>query len=164
MATLTSGTNAPHFALHDVNGKSVSLADALTNGPALVVFFKVSCPTCQLTLPFIQRLQEAYGGANLSIVAVSQDDSASTREFAQQFGIRLPLLIDAQGYVASKAYGLTNVPSMFWINPDGKIHISSVGFSKTDLAKISDEAAVATGRPAKSIFRPGEKVPEFKPG
>lgn len=164
MTTMASGTIAPQFTLPDLNGKSVPLADALTNGPALVVFFKVSCPTCQLTLPFIQRLHEAYGAAGLSIFAVSQDNASDTRAFAQEFGLRLPLLIDAQGYAASKAYGLTNVPSLFWINADGKIHITSVGFSKTDLAKISGEAAVATGKPAKSIFRPGEKVPEFKPG
>jgi peroxiredoxin len=164
MAALVSGAVAPEFTLKDVDGKPVSLTDALKNAPVLVAFFKVSCPTCQLTMPFIQRLYEAYGGSKVAIFGVSQDGGADTREFMQEFGVRLPMLIDDQGYAASKAYGLTNVPSLFWINPDGKIHISSVGFSKKDLEKISAEAALATGKPAKSIFRLGEKVPEFKAG
>lgn len=164
MAALVSGTAAPHFTLKDADGKSVSLAEALKNGPVLVAFFKVSCPTCQLALPFIQRLHEAYGGANLTILPVSQDDAAGTREFMAEFGVRLPVLLDNHGYAASKSYGLTNVPSLFWISSDGSIQISSVGFSRADLENISAEAARATGKPVKSVFRLGERVPDFKPG
>ncbi|MDE3109414.1 MAG: TlpA family protein disulfide reductase [Acidobacteriota bacterium] len=164
MAALLSGTVAPEFSLKGVDGKSVSLAETLKNGPALVAFFKVSCPTCQFALPFIQRLHEAYGGANVAFLAVSQDAAADTREFMAEFGLKLPVLLDNDGYVASKSYGLTNVPSLFWIDSDGRVQISSVGFSKADLEKVSAEAARAAGKPVKSIFRLGERIPEFKAG
>lgn len=164
MEALESGATAPQFALKGVDGKSASLAGVLNGGPALVAFFKVGCPTCQFTLPFLQRLHETYGGAGLSVLGISQDDSTDTRAFMQEFGIRFPVLLDDRGYAASKAYGLANVPSLFWINPDGKIHATSVGFAKGELEKISAEAALATGKAAKPLFRPGEKIPEFKPG
>jgi peroxiredoxin len=164
MATLMPGTIAPRIALKDTNGQSESLAEALKDGPALLAFFKVSCPTCQLTLPFLQRLYEAYGGSNVAIFGISQDNPSDTREFMREFGIRLPVLIDEPGYPASKAYGLTNVPSLFWIKPDGKIHLVSIGFSKGDLENISSAAALAAEKEEKPLFRLGEKVPEFKSG
>jgi hypothetical protein len=56
------------------------------------------------------------------------------------------------------------VPTAFLIAPDGKIQISSVGFSRADLEKIAAAAARATGKLAAPLFKPGEAVPEYKPG
>lgn len=164
MPALTPGAIAPQFELKDTNRKPASLAETLQNGPALVAFFKIGCPTCQLTLPFLQRLFEMYGASKLTLLGVSQDGAAETRAFMQRFGIGFRVLIDEHGYPISKAYGLTNVPSLFWINADGKIHLSTVGFAKNDLANISSEAAAAAGKQPSPLFRPGEKVPNFKPG
>jgi peroxiredoxin len=164
MAALTSGTTAPGISLKDPDGKTASLADALKNGPALVAFFKVSCPTCQFTFPFLERLYEMYAGTDVTFLGISQDGPADTREFLQEFGTKFPVLIDERGYPASNEYGLTNVPTLFWVQPDGKIQITSVGFSKSDLERISAEAARVTGKQAKPLFRPGEVVPDYKPG
>jgi hypothetical protein len=35
-------------------------------------------------------------------------------------------------YPVSNAYGLTNVPTIFWIAQDGEIEVSSVGWVKAD--------------------------------
>jgi peroxiredoxin len=164
MPALTPGAIAPQFELKDTNGKPASLAESLNNGPALVAFFKVDCPTCQLTLPFLQRLFETYGTSKLTILGVSQDDTDETRAFMQRFGISFRVLVDERGYPISKAYGLTNVPSLFWIKPEGKTHLSSVGFAKKDLETISSEAAAAAGMQPSPLFRPGEKLPNYKPG
>ncbi|MGH9738937.1 MAG: peroxiredoxin family protein [Candidatus Acidiferrales bacterium] len=164
MPALAPGAIAPPIALSDTDGKSASLADALKDGPALVAFFKVGCPTCQFTFPFLQRLYEMYGGSGLTFLGISQNAAADTRDFTEEFGVKFRVLVDERPYPASKAYGLTNVPSLFWINPDGKIHISSVGFSKDDLDQFAAEAALVTGKGAKPLFQPGEKIPSFRPG
>jgi peroxiredoxin len=164
MAALTAGTAAPAISLKDTQGNSTSLADALKKGPVLAAFFKVNCPVCQFTFPFLERLNEMYGGASVTFLGISQNDARDTRDFMREFGTRFPVLLDDHGYPASNHYGLTNVPTLFWIAPDGKIRISSVGFSKADLEKIAEDAARATGKPAKPLFRPGEVVPDYKPG
>jgi hypothetical protein len=74
------------------------------------------------------------------------------------------MLVDERGYPASNEYGLTNVPTLFLIAPDGKIKVSSVGFTKSDLERIASEAARATGTTAGPLFKPGEVVPDHKPG
>jgi len=164
MAALTPGTTAPGILLKDSEGKTASLADALKKGPVLAAFFKVNCPVCQFTFPFIERMYEMYGGTNVTFFGISQNDASDTREFIREFGTKFPMLIDDRGYPASNEYGLTNVPSIFWILPDGKIRLSSVGFSKRELETITAEAARATGKPAQPLFRPGEVVPDYKPG
>src|SRR5579885_3547981 len=51
MATLTTGREAPVFELVGIDGNKYGLNHTLTRTPILLIFFKVSCPTCQFTLP-----------------------------------------------------------------------------------------------------------------
>jgi cytochrome c biogenesis protein CcmG/thiol:disulfide interchange protein DsbE len=161
---LTPGTPAPDISLKDASGKSQSLEVALKKGSVVAAFFKVSCPVCQFTFPFLERMYETYGGAKLTFWGISQDDARDTRDYAQEFGAKFPMLIDEKGYPVSNQYGLTNVPSVFLIAPDRTIQVSSVGFVKADLERIAAEAARATGKPAKPLFKPGEVIPDYKPG
>ena len=164
MAALPSGTNAPPITLTDTSGKKRSLAEILQNGPVLAAFFKVSCPTCQFTMPFLSRLQQRYGGSKFTLLGISQDDARDTREFCEEYGLKFPCLLDEAGYPVSNEYGLTNVPTMFWINPDGQIQQTSVGFSKADLEQMAAQAAQVTGQPPACLFKRGEVVPATKPG
>jgi peroxiredoxin len=164
MAALSAGAKAPAIALQSTDGKKSSLADALKKGPVVAAFFKVSCPTCQFTAPFLERLHETYGGEHFTLLGISQDDAADTREFCQEFEVEFPALLDDNGYSVSNQYGITNVPTVFLIAPDGKIQETCVGFSRKDLEKMAAAAARATGAPPTSFFKPGEVIPDFKPG
>ncbi|MGA7915980.1 MAG: TlpA disulfide reductase family protein [Candidatus Acidiferrales bacterium] len=164
MAALFTGAEAPAISLQDTNGQTVTLAEALKKGPVVVAFFKVSCPTCQFTAPFLERLYETYAGPKFTVFGISQDDARDTRDFFKEFDVEFPSLIDTDGYPVSNQYGITNVPTIFLIAPDGKIQVSSVGFAKKDLEQIAAAAARATGVPAKALFKPSEAVPEVKPG
>jgi peroxiredoxin len=164
MAALTAGTTAPAISLKDTHGKATSLADALKRGPVLAAFFKVSCPTCQFTFPFLERMYEMYGGADVTFLGISQNRTDDTSEFMAELGTKFPVLLDDPGYPVSNQYGLTNVPTIFWIGRDGRIQIASVGFQRNDLEQIAAEAARATSKPAQPLFRPGEIVPDYKPG
>jgi peroxiredoxin len=163
-SALLAGAAAPPISLSNLDGQELNLAEALKTGPVLTAFFKVSCPTCQFTFPFLQRLYETYGGKNVTFWAISQNDAEDTREFLDKYGVTFPVLLDDAGYPASNAYGLTNVPTIFLIAPDGRIQISSVGFAKADIETIAVEASRAAGQPVSSVFTVGEKIPEYKPG
>jgi peroxiredoxin len=164
LRALPSGETAPPISLSDTSGKKRSLAETLQNGPVLAAFFKVSCPTCQFTMPFLSRLQQRYGGPKFTLLGISQDDARDTREFCEEFGLKFPALIDGDGFPASNEYGITNVPTMFWINTGGQIQKTTVGFSKADLEQMAAQAAQVTGQAPASLFKPGEVVPETKPG
>jgi peroxiredoxin len=165
LSTLPSGEPAPAISLKDINGQTVSLEEALKKGPVVAAFFKISCPTCQFTFPFLERMYETYGNSNFTLLGISQNDARDTREFGQEFGVKFPLLVDDEdSFTVSNEYGITNVPSIFLISQDGKIQERSVGFGKRDLENIAKEAARVTGKAAAPLFKPGEVVPEHKPG
>jgi peroxiredoxin len=164
MATVQTGNKAPNFELHDIEGHRASLQQALTRGPVLAAFFKVSCPVCQFTFPFLERLFQSYKSNRTTFWAISQDDAQDTREFCEEYGVTFPALIDDDGYPASNEYGLTNVPTFYLISPDGTVKVDSVGFGKRALQKISEELARFLGKAVAPVFEPGEIVPDSKPG
>ena len=90
MAALERGTTAPDFTLPAMDGKQFSLREALARGPVLAAFFKISCPTCQYALPFLQRIYEAHGNKAVTIVGISQNTKKDTAAFIREYGITFP--------------------------------------------------------------------------
>ena len=164
LTNIDVNTKAPNFSLKALDGKNYSLSSLLLKGPVVAAFFKISCPVCQFTAPFLQRLHERFGGKNATIIGVSQDDARDTQEFNKEFGVTYPTLLDAQGYPTSNAYGLTNVPTIFLIDPDGTVKVTCMGFEKDGLNQIAAELSEREKIPAVSLFRADEKVPARRPG
>jgi peroxiredoxin len=165
MAALTAGAKAPDFELKAMDGRSFRLGEELTQGPVVLAFFKVSCPVCQYAFPFFERLERAYGHTRVRIIGVSQNDPKQTAAFTKEFGVTFPVLLDdMETYPVSNAYGLTNVPTVFWIAQDGEIEISSVGWVKADFEQINRKIADARNIPSASVIRPGEDVRDFRAG
>jgi peroxiredoxin len=165
MAALTVGTRAPDFELRAMDGKRFVLRDEVAQGPVVLAFFKVSCPTCQYAFPFLERLERAYGHKGVRIIGVSQNDPRDTVAFTKEFGVTFPVLLDdTHKYPVSNAYGLTNVPTIFWIAQDGQIELSSVGWVKADFAELNRKMAESEGAAPAVIFQPGEDVRDFRAG
>ena len=164
MTHIVPGNVAPGFSLKSLDGKEFSLSAALRRGPVVLAFFKVSCPVCKFTFPFLQRLYNMYGSDEVTFLGVSQDNASASREFATEFGVTFPSLIDEAGYPVSNAYGLTMVPTVFLINSDAKVQVSSMGFAKADLEAIADALADRRSITRSPLFRADESVPAVKPG
>src|SRR5213592_805683 len=129
MTTILASATAPAFALRALDGKEYSLETFLKRGPVVAAFFKISCPVCQFTFPFLERLFRRYGGDGVTFVGISQDDVKASQKFAKEYGVTFPILLDDEkGYVVSNSYGLTNVPTIFLIDTDGVVRVSSMGF------------------------------------
>jgi peroxiredoxin len=165
MAALSKGTKAPDFELKTLDGKRFALREELARGPVVLAFFKVSCPTCQYAFPFLERLHKAYGRNGVALVGVSQNGAKETTAFIKEFGVTFPVLLDElDSYPVSNAYGLTNVPTVFWIGPDGEIEVSSVGWVKADFEEINRKMAEAGKIAPAVVFKPSEDVRDFRAG
>jgi peroxiredoxin len=165
MPALTTGKLAPDFTLPNMKGEQFSLSVTLTRSPVLLAFFKVSCPVCQFAFPYLERIYKAYGGKGVTIAGISQNQESETARFVKQFGVTFPVLLeDTRKYPVSNAYGLTNVPSLFWVNQDGKIEISSVGWVKKEIEQINQRAAEAGNLGMIPVFHAGEQVADFRAG
>lgn len=146
--------HAPDFNLQAADGGTVSLKKQLGGQSAVVALFKVGCPTCQYTFPFLERLHQS----GVKVFGISQDDANDTRAFANKYGISFPLGIDVPGYAVSKAYGIGTVPSMFAVDGDGSIRYVSEGWVRQEFEELAQKAG------AKPVIKAGENVLDFKAG
>jgi peroxiredoxin len=158
------GDQALDFTLAGIDKKKYALREALAEGPVLAVFFKTSCPTCQYTFPFLERIFQHIQGKGGRVWAISQDDARHSFDFARKYGAHFPVLIDDYPYRLSRAYGFSYVPALFVIAGDGTVELLSQGFAKDDLEQA--HARLAGGAPAAlpPLFQPSEKIPAYKPG
>lgn len=167
MSTVSAGKRAPVFELAATGGRTYRLREALERGPVLVAFFKVSCPTCQYTFPFIEHLYQQFrhaGTEGAAVWGIAQDPADHAEEFARKFGVTFPVLIDDKPYSVSREYALTYVPSIFLISQEGYVQVACDGFSKRDLTEIHKLLADHWPINPPPLFPSGLRVPEFKPG
>jgi peroxiredoxin len=166
MPALEAGVSAPEIKLPLVDGREFSLNQARKRGPVVIAFFKVNCPVCQFAFPYLERIYRAYGeSGKFTFAGVSQNSAKDTQDFNRQFGVTFPTLLDdTHKYAASNAYGLTNVPTIFLVNPEGEVEFSSVGWSKRDIEELNRRLAEISGSTPVRLFKPGEQVSDYKPG
>ncbi|HWZ97229.1 MAG TPA: TlpA disulfide reductase family protein [Candidatus Dormibacteraeota bacterium] len=166
MTHIVAGNLAPNFSLKSLDGKEFSLSAALQKGPTLLAFFKIGCPVCQFTFPFLERLHQRYNSPNFTIVGISQNGPEKTIKFNQEYGVTFPVLLDPEekGYVVSNAYGLTMVPTIILVDSDGTVLVSSMGFVKADIENIAARLANRNKLEKTPLFLKTESVPAIKPG
>lgn len=163
MPALKSGSKAPAIELPLMGGGKFSLHQALQKAPVVLAFFKVSCPVCQYAFPFYERLATAVAG-RVAVIGVSQDDEKETRRFAESFGVTFPIALEETSrYAVSNAYGLTNVPTLFEIDQEGKVALSCVGWEKAAVEDIFRRYAI-DAPPKAPLFPAAEAVADFRAG
>lgn len=118
-----------------------------------MVFFEADCPTCQLALPYLNKLN----GGSVQIVGIGQDTEGAVSEFIQQMQIKFPVQVD-QGLRISQAYDPQSVPTIFLLDEGGKVLRTVVGFDKEAL----NDLAAAVGHVA--IAPEHDGAPPWKPG
>jgi peroxiredoxin len=152
---IAAGEQVAEFRLPLLEGGEATLRGIVANGPALLAFFKVNCPVCQMTLPFLDRLRPG----SLPVYTISQNNTRDTRQFNERFGIKLPTLLDSdkQGFPVSNAFGISYVPTLFLVETDGTISQVVEGWRKSEIARFGVLAGI-------NVFGPGDSVPEAKAG
>ena len=103
---LKAGDVAPDFALPDVDGKTISLAELLKSGPLVLSFYRgVWCPYCNLDLQALQKALPQIEGLGARLIAVSPQTAANTRRSVRENNISFQILSD-QGNEVAAQFGL----------------------------------------------------------
>ena len=164
MTNIDPGNIAPGFSLKGLDGKEYSLHSLTKKGPVVAAFFKISCPVCQFTFPFLERLYKRYGGPDVTFLGISQDDAKASKKFAEEYGVTFPIAPDEKSYPVSNAYGLTTVPTIFLIDTDATAKITCTGFDKKALENIAADLAERHKMAPAALFLASESVPAHRPG
>lgn len=158
------GAPAPCAELLGIDGRRRPIVPSDPLGHTLAAFFKVSCPTCKLTFPFLSRFHARFASPELRFLGISQDEAEPTREFAVACDTGFPVLLDEDDYAASRAYGLVAVPSLVLIDGKGRVARTCQGFVKKELEDLAEHLGKLLGKDGSPVWQPGEDIPERKPG
>jgi peroxiredoxin len=112
---------APDFELPDLEGETFRYS-SIGKRKKLVVTWASWCG-CRHDLAAWQQLAEELAPEGLDVVSVAMDDSAAAaKEWVDQADPHptFPVLYDRE-HLLSELYGITNVPSVVWIDEDDHI-------------------------------------------
>ena len=164
MPALEPGQRVDDFEIATLEGGRFKLGEALRGGPVVVAFFKITCPTCQYSFPFFDRIYRAYGG-KVRWFGISQDEERYTRDFMREFSMSFPVLLDdPDKYPVSNLFDLANVPTVFVVGQDRRIQYMGIGWDKREVEGLNERLAKLAGLPAAEIFKRGERVEAWKAG
>lgn len=120
------GTRAPAFAVADLDGNPVRLAD-LRGRPVIVNFWASWCGPCIEEFPLLRDAAARHEADGLAVVGIVYRDRAeSARDFMSRHGGTWRAAMDPGERVAA-AYGVVGPPETYFIARDGTIVARNIG-------------------------------------
>ena len=119
--------DAPGFEIENLAGGNAGLKD-YRGKIVLLNFWATWCMPCRAEMPGMESLWQKYKEQGLVVAAVSVDDGSRGRveTFSKLFDLNFPILLDPESKV-SDLYKVSNMPTSFLIDRDGKIISRIVG-------------------------------------
>ena len=103
---LKAGDKAPLFTLKDPEGRSVSSASLLADGPLIISFYRgVWCPYCNMELQALEAARPEFERLGAKLVAISPQTPVNSRKSVRQNNLGFLILSDTNNDVAT-AFGL----------------------------------------------------------
>lgn len=141
---LKAGDQAPAFTLNDPDGKPVSSAELLAQGPLILSFYRgVWCPYCNMELQALQESLPAFVAAGARLLAISPQIAPNSRKAVRNNELTFPILSDPHNDVAA-AFGLR------FALPDYLIALYKM--RKNDLPVINGDDSWTLPMPARYVI------------
>lgn len=130
---LKPGTTAPDFALATPTGDTLRLTDF--RGHYVVLDFWASwCPDCRRDAPAIVALHSQYAERGIQFLGVSFDtDRAAWTKAIADLNIQYAQVSPLQKWKTTdiyRTYGVEWIPSLYLIDPEGRVALATVVSSK----------------------------------
>jgi len=125
---------ATDFKLKDLNGNELSLSD-LRGKKVFLNFWATWCPPCKAEMPEIEKLYQETKNSDLVILTVDIGEPLSdVKTFIDQNNYNFKVLLDSNQKVAAQ-YGISAIPTSFFIDKEGNIISKHTGPMNTDQMK-----------------------------
>lgn len=129
---LAKGTAAPDFT---IGGKAGKLSD-LRGKFVVIDFWATWCPDCRKDIPKMKQLYEKYASDKVVFVGVSFDKTPDALEkYLKDNDVRWVQTCEYKPWKEtqiSKDYNIKWIPSIYVINPEGKVELATVMIEKVE--------------------------------
>ena len=129
-ALLSLGSPAPDFTLPDDSGGRVRLADWLSRGPVVLVFYPMDeTPGCTTQLCEIRDHWSEFQKRGVAVFGVNPGSATSHAQFRKNRSLPFPLLVD-DGKKVAVLYGANGIVprrTVYAVGQDGRIAFAERG-------------------------------------
>lgn len=131
------GQPAPKFETIDVEGNSQTIEKHTKEGKVVMLYFWADwCPTCKQEFPETETYYKKLKNEGLEILAINvKQPKEASEKFKEKYNATFPMLIDADGKI-SDLYQVTELPTNFFIDEEGKIIRKIVGWVSEQQAEV----------------------------
>jgi peroxiredoxin len=127
------GKIAPDLILTDIQN-TVHTLSSYRGRNVLLVYW---ASWYRLQTPELIELRKSIGEDRLAILAISREDSALLKNFAAENQLNFTVLSSAGATMPSPYADVEVVPSVFFIDPEGKIRLVTRGYlPRSDIEKV----------------------------
>ncbi|HEX8557496.1 MAG TPA: TlpA disulfide reductase family protein [Pyrinomonadaceae bacterium] len=143
---LAVGETFEPFALPDIEGRTVSLAD-FRGAPVLVVNWDPACGFCDLAAAELAKLQPDMREHGVGLVLVSRGDAERNRKLVEAHGLECPVLL-LEGASQLKPFEYMGTPVAYLLDAEGKVArpLATGAFEAPALAREAVESKKGGGR------------------
>jgi peroxiredoxin len=116
------GEIAPNFSLKEFKGdRTFTLHEDYKGKGVMVNFWATYCEPCKKEMPAMSEAYPKFKEKGVEMLAISLDSTELViNNFIDDYNFTFPIAHDKNGDVM-KAYDVFNIPSTFFINPDGTV-------------------------------------------
>lgn len=130
-------------------------------GTKVLLFYKVSCPVCQMAAPKYDELSRFSG----PLVAIGQDPPEALEAFGHDHGFDPPTVVtDPPPYDLSNAFGISVVPTAFLVDDTDLVVDVVESWDRESFNRLSRSLADLTGSDRIVLSGEGDGLPSFRPG
>ena len=125
---------APGFTVSSITGEEYTLSQ-FKGKPLVLALGATWCPHCMHEAPIFKKVYDRYEGRVEMMGVLMKSPQKDAEEFLKKNKLNFKIGLDPEGKVG-KAYGVTGIPMIFFINRDGYI-VDEVfgGIEEDDLVK-----------------------------
>ncbi len=157
---LSPGTQAPDMRIHSLDGGELSLSELREkNGSYQILDFWASwCPDCRKDIPKMKAIAKDYGEYGVWITGISFDtDSTAWRKCVKKNEMAWTQLSELKkwkrGTKIDSLYNVKWIPTLYLIDPDGKVVLGTVEVKRL---RATIDSLIQAGKITKFM------MPEFK--